>query len=431
MSGTIYALATPPGKSGVAVIRLSGAAAFEIAAKLTGAELKPRHAHFLSLKNHVGEILDEAVVIGFTAPASFTGEDVVELQIHGSPAGIAAVSDELEYLGAILAQPGEFTRRALENGKLDMLQVESLADFINSDTESQRKQSLKGYLGQNTAWVDGIKEKMLQTMSLVTLSIDFSDEELPDDLIAQIQSQLRVLGEQLEIEITRSQRSASLKDGFRVAILGLPNVGKSTLLNTIAGREVAIATEIPGTTRDVIEVFVDLDGLPIIFMDTAGIRETDDLVESIGVERAIAAAENADLRIFLYVEESELSHFEKARSAGDLIVQSKSDLQPSSNLSLSAKTGQGVDELLALVKTHFSELTREMGRFHQKRQIEALEDAAESLRMAHSASLSGELEFDIVAEYLRRAVFALDYLVGRIDVEDMLDVIFSQFCIGK
>ncbi len=428
---TIYALATPPGKSGVAVIRISGSDAFSLAHRLTGAELTPRHAHFLALKNTRGEVLDEAVVLGFKAPASFTGEDVVELQIHGSRASIQAVSESLRDMGARLAAAGEFTRRALENGKLDMLQVEALADFINSDTEAQRKGALTGYLGRDSAWVDGLRETLVQSMSLVTLSIDFVDEELPDDLMAQIQSGLRGISEELNAEIKRSERSASLKDGFRVAILGRPNVGKSSLLNAIAGREIAIATEIPGTTRDVIEAFVDLDGLPVIFMDTAGIRETADVVEGIGVERAMDAARGADLRVFLYENPDELEDFASVRREGDLIVQSKSDVYGAAGLALSAKSGEGVDALLEHVKSYFAEITAELGRFQHQRQIDALREAYDATDQAFRLSLSGELELDLVAEYLRRAVFALDHLVGRVDVEDMLDVIFSQFCIGK
>lgn len=431
MSDTIYALATPPGKSGVAVLRLSGPRSFEIGTILTGAELEPRRAHFLTLKNSSGEILDEAVVIGFQSPASFTGEDVVELQIHGSRAAISAVSDELKYLGARLAEPGEFTRRALENGKLDMLQVEALADFINSDTEIQRKQSLRGYSGRDSEWVESLRSDLVQVMSLVTLSIDFSDEELPTDLILQIQAQLRAINETLDIELSRSKRTASLKDGYRVAILGQPNVGKSSLLNAIAGREVAIATEIPGTTRDVIEMFVDLKGLPIIFMDTAGIRDTEDKVEAIGVERALAAGKDADLRIVLFEHDREVSQFESVIRDGDIVLQSKSDLHVSDKPSISAKTGNGVDGLLNQVAEYFQSISKDLGRFSHQRQISALESAMASLNIAFDRSLTGEVEFDLLAEDLRQAVFALDHLVGRVDVEDMLDVIFSQFCIGK
>ncbi len=430
MGDTIYALATPPGKSGVAVIRVSGDQSFSVAYELSGVELTPRHAHFLALKSG-GEIIDEAVVIGFKGPASFTGEDVVEFQIHGSRAGINALARELENNGIRLAEAGEFTRRALENGKLDLIQVEALADFIDSDTEIQRKQSVSGYLGRDSEWISSLRETLVQIMSLVTLSIDFSDEELPHDLVAQVESSLMSLKQNLEGELDRSRRSLSLRSGFRVAVLGKPNVGKSSLVNVIAGREVAIATEIPGTTRDVIEVFVDLNGLPIIFMDTAGLRETDDVVEGIGVNRAQAAAEDADLRIFLYERRSELEEFSSLLKAHDLLVQSKSDLLGESELSVSALSGEGVKSLLDNVATYFSEIAAEPGRFRHQRQIDRLSEALVALDQAYQISNAGEVEFDILAEYLRRAVFSLDHLVGRVDVEDMLDVIFSQFCIGK
>ena len=430
-SRTIFSLATPAGKSGVAVVRLSGGEAKAIAEKICGPIHEARRAYFRTLRAEDGSELDQALVLWFQGPASFTGEDVVEFQVHGGRAIINGVLARLAGLGASPAVAGEFTRRALENGKLDTLQVEALADFINADTEAQRKLSFRNLKGEAGEWTLALREKLVEAMSLVTASIDFSDEDLPTSLVSSIGESIDNVILALEIEIGKTSRASSLRDGYRVAILGKPNVGKSSLINALAGREVAIATEIAGTTRDVLEVFIDINGLPIILYDTAGLRETEDVVESIGVDRARKTAKDADLRLFLYENIEELDDLGVDVVEGDLVYQAKSDVYGAKAAAISAKTGSGIGELLAELAQTFSDQTLEAGFFGTQRQIAALGNALSSLQDAKSFYDQGESVYELLAESLRQAVHALDVLVGRVDVEDMLDVIFSKFCIGK
>ena len=432
MSDVIYALATPPGKSGVAVVRLSGVGVLQIANDLCGNIAAPRHAYYKSITASDGSIIDDAVVLYFKAPASFTGEDVIELQIHGGRAVIAAVISRIaEYPNTRAAEAGEFTRRALENGKLDMLQVEALGDFIEADTELQRKTSLLGLRGTTGDWVSEFREKLVEAMSLVTASIDFSDEDLPENLIKSISYSISDTHTSLTKQLELSKRQQSLRDGFKVAIVGKPNVGKSSLINVLAGRDIAIATDVPGTTRDVLEVFLDLKGFPILLYDTAGLRETDDQVETIGVDRARNAAKNADMRLFLYENAVEIEELGIMPHEHDLCIQSKSDVYGEKELSISTKTEQGIAQLLDHISNHFNDMTRESGFFTHQRQITSLTSALESLDDARRFFDQGEGSYDFLAESLRQSVFSLDRLIGKVDVEDMLDVIFSKFCIGK
>ena len=432
MSDVIYALATPPGKSGVAVVRLSGPGSLNIANEICGEISIPRYAYYRSITAQNGDILDDALVLYFKSPASFTGEDVIELQIHGGRAVMSSVLARIDQFSSTRAAlPGEFTRRALENGKLDMLQVEALGDFIDADTEIQRKQSLIGYRGDVGNWVEALRDQLVEAMSLVTASIDFSDEELPQNLVDSIGNAISLTQNAIDAELAKSRRQSSIRDGFKVAIIGKPNVGKSTLINELTGRDIAIATDIPGTTRDVLEVFMDINGLPIKLYDTAGIRETEDVVENIGVERAKKAAEVADLRIYLFEHKDELIDLSPAPRDHDFIIQSKSDIYSSELMSISAKTGYGISQLIDNIGEFFSDQTLELGKFTHQRQIDALQDALISLIEAKSHFETGEEFFDLLAESLRQSVFSLDRLIGKVDVEDMLDVIFSKFCIGK
>ncbi len=432
MSDVIYALATPPGKSGVAVVRLSGEDALQIANDLCGDITKPRHVYYRSILASDETIIDDAVVLYFAAPASFTGEDVIELQIHGGRAVIAAVLSRIsEFSNTRVAESGEFTRRALENGKLDMLQVEALGDFIEADTELQRKTSLLGLRGTSGSWVSELRDKLVEAMSLVTASIDFSDEDLPENLKNSISYAISNTHSALSRQLDLSQRQQSLRDGFKIAIVGKPNVGKSSLINVLAGRDIAIATDVPGTTRDVLEVFLDIKGLPILLYDTAGLRDTDDHVESIGVDRARSAAENADMRLFLFENPSEIEELGIIKHDHDLVIQAKSDVYGENGLAISTKTEQGIASLLDQIYNHFEDITRESGYFSHQRQINSLFTALESLSDARNFFDQGEASFDFLAESLRQSVFSLDRLIGKVDVEDMLDVIFSKFCIGK
>ncbi|HGG65032.1 MAG TPA: tRNA uridine-5-carboxymethylaminomethyl(34) synthesis GTPase MnmE, partial [Rhodobacteraceae bacterium] len=285
---TIYALATALGKSGVAVIRLSGPRALDAAKTLAGTLPEPRVAGLRALRDSDGVLLDQALVLTFMAGHSFTGEDVAELHLHGGPATIKAVLQTLGDLdGLRMAEPGEFTRRALENGCLDLAQIEGLSDLLDAETEAQRKQALRVFSGALGDKAESWRSQLIRAAALLEATIDFADEDVPVDVTPEVSDLLNSVMAALKTEATGVQISERIRDGFEVAIVGAPNVGKSSLLNRLAGRDAAITSEIAGTTRDVIEVRMDLNGLPVTILDTAGLRETDDTVEGIGIERAL------------------------------------------------------------------------------------------------------------------------------------------------
>lgn len=426
---TIYAQASARGKAGVAVIRLSGPGAFAAALALTGGLPEPRRAGLRKLR--LGdEVLDEALVVRFVAEASFTGEDLVEFHVHGSLATVSAVLRALGgQKGLRVAEPGEFTRRALENGKMDLAQVEGLADLIESETEAQRKQALRVLSGSVGRRAEGWRLSLIRAAALIEATIDFADEDIPMDVAPEALSLVHAVTTELRAEIRGFGASEIVRDGFEVAIVGRPNAGKSTLLNALAGREAAITSDFAGTTRDIIEVRMDLGGYAVTLLDTAGLRKTQDVVEEMGVKRALARAELADLRVFL-VDEEEVPLLQPR--PGDLVVQGKADLgQTGAGFAVSGKTGQGLDTLIAEIGARVSErasgagvITRERHRAAIQRALEALESAAFHVR-------TGPEVAELAAEELRAATRALDALVGRIDVEDLLGEIFARFCVGK
>ena len=374
-------------------------------------------------------MLDEALVLVFAGPHSFTGEDVVELQCHGSTAVIAAILQNLSRQpGLRLADPGEFTRRALENGRLDLAQVEGLADLIDAETEAQRRQAqqvLSGALGDLAArW----RRDLIRAAALVEATIDFADEDVPTDVTPEVNALLQGVLSDLLREISGVQIAERIRQGFEVAIIGAPNVGKSTLLNHLAGRDAAITSEIAGTTRDVIEVRMDLGGLPVTLLDTAGLRETEDAVEAIGIDRARQRAAAADLRVVLSEDGASPIPLEP----DDLLVLAKADLGGDSDrLCVSGKTGQGVGDLVDRISTILGARTRSSGLATRARHRDAMERAALSLDAAVAQMVRGADSYDIAAEEMRTAIRALDSLVGRIDVEALLDEIFASFCLGK
>lgn len=423
MGDTIFALASARGKAGVAVFRVSGPLAHEAIGQLCRL---PERVGLRRLVWH-GEVLDEALVLVFQEGASFTGEAAVELQIHGSAAVVKAVSRVLGDLGLRLAEPGEFTRRALENGRLDLAQVEGLADLIDAETEAQRRQAMRVLSGAIGQRAEGWRKRMIRAGALVEATIDFADEDVPVDVTPEVFDLIDILLEELRREIAGTGVAERVRDGFEVAILGAPNAGKSTLLNALAGREAAITSEVAGTTRDVIEVRMDLGGLAVTLLDTAGLRETEDRVEQIGVKRAMERARAADLRIFLLDQPDEALML--APQGEDIVVLGKADLRGGGGVS--GRTGQGVDDLVAQVTAVLAEkaastgvMTRERHRVAMIRAVEAMESARLQLQRPGVAA-------ELVAADLRRAAQALDVLVGRVDVENLLDEIFSSFCIGK
>jgi tRNA modification GTPase len=380
-----------------------------------------------------GERLDQAVVIAFPAPASFTGEDVAELHLHGSPAVCRSVLAALAALrGLRPAEPGEFTRRALMNGRLDLSQVEGLADLLQAETAAQQRQALRLMDGALSRLAAGWKGTLVQALAFVEASIDFADEELPEDIVASVARSIDALHAAMQHEVSGGRIAERIRDGFEVALVGRPNVGKSTLLNALARREAALTSEVAGTTRDVLEVRMDLDGMPLTLLDMAGLRRGGGRVELLGMARARERAAAADLRVFLvngWGEEAELG---VPREADDLVVLAKADLRRSGpSLAVSGTTGQGLDELLLRIGAILEARVAGAGSASHRRQREAVALAADRIAAARVELQRGDCRIELVAEELRGSLRALDFLVGAVDVEAVLDVIFQSFCLGK
>ena len=421
---TIYALATARGVSGLAVVRVSGPGAHAAGERLAGPLPRPRTAGLRTLRGPAGAPLDQALVLAFPEGASHTGEAVVELHCHGSPAVLDAVLAALSALpGLRPAEPGEFTRRALENGRMDVAEVEGLADLLAAETEAQRRQAWRVFSGGLRDITEGWRADLIHALALVESAIDFSEEDLPDGALEEVRARAaRVRGE-IESQIAGIGASERVRDGFEVAVVGPPNSGKSTLINYLSGREAAITSPVAGTTRDVLEVRLDLGGLPVTVLDTAGLREGGGRVERLGIERARARAGAADLRVHLLPRPGAEPTLEPRE--GDVVMLSKADLHPGHG-GISALTGEGVADLVARVEAELARRTRAAAAFTRHRHRVALLAASEEL-----APLAADLPVEIAARHLWGAVRSLDAVVGRIDLEDVLDDIFSTFCLGK
>lgn len=426
---TIFALASAPGKAGVAVIRISGPEARLAAETLAGKTLPNRGMTLCVLRDELGQTLDSGLVLTFEAPASFTGECVAELQIHGSIASVAAVMKALgEDRRLRLAEPGEFTRRALQNGKMDLAQVEGLADLIESETEAQRLQAQAVLSGRLGDLAENWRKDLIRAASLMEAVIDFADEEVPTDVGPEVLELIDRVAPQLRNEASGVALAERVRSGFEVAIVGAPNVGKSTLLNALAGREAAITSEYAGTTRDVIEVRMDLAGLPVTLLDTAGVRETDDHVEEIGISLARKRATAADLRVFLVDSANEI---DIEIQEEDILLKPKADQRDDKIGSVSGLTGEGVDELVSRVQGVLLNRVSKAGTATRERHRIALDRAISGLSSARDVMEFGPDQYDIAAEELRSAIRSLEALVGRVDVENLLDEIFASFCLGK
>jgi tRNA modification GTPase len=432
MSAAIVALASGQGRAGVAIIRVSGEGAGEALSALAGNVPSPRRAALRRLADPAsGEPLDDALVLWFPAPASFTGEDVAELHVHGGAAVISAVIAALCALpGLRLAEPGEFTRRAFENGKLDLTQAEGLADLVDAETEGQRRQALRQMQGELGGLYDGWRARLVSASALLEAEIDFPDEDLPDGVASRGVCAIETLAADIEAHLADGGRGERVRDGYRIAILGAPNAGKSSLLNRLAGREAAIVSPIAGTTRDVIEARLVLAGFPVWVADTAGLREAVDAIEAEGIRRALARADEADLRLWVVDAGAPAA---VAPRPGDIVVWNKADLAaqaPDGAMPVSAATGQGIEALVAaLTERVASELgAREAPALTRARHRALLEEAAAALRRAlEAASIGAEL----AAEDVRLAARAVGRITGRVDVEEILGEIFARFCIGK
>jgi tRNA modification GTPase len=427
---TIYALASARGKSGIAVVRLSGPLAGHAMEMLAGPRPQVRHLARRKLVWN-GVELDDALVVWFAKGASFTGEESAELHLHGGTATIAAVLRALsEQDGLRLAEAGEFTRCAFENGVLDLAEVEGLADLIDAETEAQRRQAMRVLSGSISSRVNLWRQSLIRAVALLEATIDFADEDVPVDVRPEVIALIDGLLEQLRSEVSDATAAERLRDGFEVAIVGAPNVGKSTLLNALAGREAAITSARAGTTRDVIEVRMDLAGLPVTLLDTAGLRDTADEVEKVGINRAIERAKGADLRVFL-VEAGARPVDDVAASVDDLIVTAKADLENAAGLSVSGTTGQGIDALVQAIVDRLAKKVPASGTLTRERHRLAGVNSIRALESARIEVMATECQAEVASDHLRRALRALEALLGRVDVEQFLAEIFSSFCIGK
>ena len=424
---TIFALATARGRAGVAIVRISGPDAVNAASRLMGNVPALRGVRQLCDKD--GAVLDEALVLRFPAGKSFTGEEVVELQLHGSPAVVSAVLRVLgEDPNLDPAEAGGFTRRALENGMLDLAQVEGLADLIDAETEQQRKQALQIFSGALGKLVDGWRRDLVRAVSLLEATIDFADEDVPVDVMPEVGMLVQTVRSEMQEHLDGAGAAERIRDGFEVAIIGKPNVGKSTLLNRLAGRDVAITSEVAGTTRDVIEVRMDLGGMATTLLDTAGLRETEDVVESIGVARARERAKMADLRVYILGLGEEIP---ENAGADDIFVYGKADERAVVSDGISGKTGVGVDALVARITERLETRVSGAGLATRERHKLALIDGCRELEnVLYGFDDAGGLP-ELTAAHLWSAIRAIDSIVGRVDVEDVLDEIFQSFCIGK
>jgi tRNA modification GTPase len=439
---TIFALSSGRLPSAIAIVRVSGPEAGTVLTKLVGKIPPPRIATRAVLRNAQRQPIDDAVVLWFPGPASATGEDVAEFHVHGGRAVLVSLFAALSGVARVRpAEPGEFTRRAFENGKLDLTEAEGLDDLIHADTDRQRRQALrqlKGLLGDKARdW----RAQIIEASALIEAGIDFSDEgDVPTELIAPALSRIKTLLGEIRDVLGARGRGERMRDGLVIAIAGPPNVGKSTLMNQLARREVAIVSPDAGTTRDVIEVQLDLDGYPVTVIDTAGIRETDDPIEQEGVRRARARAADADLVLWLADAAAPTVGYDGSTPVW--LVHNKIDLdargaggfksgQPLSKaFGISARRGDGIAELVsalvAFARDYFG--AGEGGLISRERQRKLLQETADSLQRSVDMIGCGE---ELAAEDLRMASYSLGRLLGRVDIEDILDVIFRDFCIGK
>ncbi|WP_417515748.1 tRNA uridine-5-carboxymethylaminomethyl(34) synthesis GTPase MnmE [Minwuia sp.] len=453
MSGgdTIYALSSAPGPAGVAVIRLSGPSSDAICEALTGALPAPRAASLRTLRDpETREPVDRGLVLRFPGPNSFTGEDCVEFQVHGG----RAVLDDLfavlnRFPDARLAEPGEFSRRAFVNGRMDLTAAEGVADLVAAETSAQRRAALAQADGALARLYDGWRARLIHHLAHIEAWLDFPDEDLPDDVFAALIEGVRELTADIAAHLQDARRGERLRDGLTVAIVGPPNAGKSTLMNALAERDVAIVSDVPGTTRDVLEVHLDLGGYPVVLIDTAGLRESDDTVEREGVRRALDRARSADLVLALTpVTAPDGPQPYRPPQTGDgpdvgpevISVGSKADAPvsdlPSRNetefdVILSAQTGVGLSGLIEGLTARAAALTDAGGRVlpTRLRHRQGLSDCLTHLERA--GSFDPALPRELLAEDLRLAMRALGRITGTVDVEDLLDVIFRDFCIGK
>jgi tRNA modification GTPase len=442
---TIYALSTGPGISGVAIIRISGEQSSKIIENLTGKKVpKPRVATLRKInKINTSELIDEGIILWFPGPESYTGEDMVEIQIHGSKAVIDALHSSISKIeNCRLAEPGEFTKLAFQNGKINLLKAESIADLISSETEIQRKQAIKIMNGKSADQFNLLREKLLKNLSHVEAKIDFPDEDLPTNISDEIKNSSNEVIKKIEKILNDQKVGERIREGFKIAILGPTNAGKSSLLNHLSNRDVAIVSEIAGTTRDVIETHLNIDGYPVIVSDTAGIRDSKNDIEKKGIKLSLNRAEEADLKLVV-VDAKKLDFTDVLKGLLDqnaILVINKSDLlkedidpeiKKLDHVLISIKENLNIDELISKIKNNLKNkfitsddilITRERHRQHLQQCLEHLKNFNKKNK---------DEDFDKAAEDLRLATRHLGMIVGKVDVEEILGSIFNDFCIGK
>jgi tRNA modification GTPase len=424
---TIFALASGSARAAIAVLRLSGPGSGAAVAALCGGVLPaPRHASLRRLRDPSGELLDQALVLWFPGPNTYTGEDCAELHLHGGRAVIDGVADVLAQAGLRPAEPGEFTRRAFLNGRMDLVEAEAVYDLVAAETEAQRRQALRQLEGELGALYQDWADRLRGILAYQEALIDFPDEDLPPEVEEQLLGTMHAVRAEIATHLNDAGRGEKLREGLFFAITGAPNVGKSTLINALAERDVAIVSDIPGTTRDALETRVVLGGVPVTLVDTAGLREAADSIEAEGVRRAIARAAEADLAITV-IEVGSPS----PGNQGNLVVANKADLGlhgPEGALRISAKTGLGMDDLRTRLAAIARQMTESSGPppLTRARHRAALLAAADHLEAAERADLP-----ELRGEDLRLAMRALGRITGHVGVEDILDTVFSRFCIGK
>ena len=442
---TIYALSSGPGLSGVAVIRVSGPETKKVLKNITFLPLpKPKFASLRKFKDpETKDLIDEGILLWFPGPQSYTGEDMAELHVHGSKAVIDAIHKSISKIdGCRLADPGEFTKIAFQNGKINLLKAESIADLIASETEIQRQQALKIMFGKSSDKFNSLRDRLLKILSKVEAKIDFPEDDLPGDVLNNIHSETKFIREEIEKILNDQKVGEIIREGFKIAIVGPTNVGKSSLLNFLSRREVAIVSEIAGTTRDVIEVHLNLDGYPIVLSDTAGIRESEDEIEKKGIKLALNRAEKADLSIILIEPKTvDFTHFlDDILSNKAILVINKMDLgldqiakelKKYNPICISIKEEKNLDQLVNAIKKKLKNkfnLSGEIFITRERHRVE-LENCVEHL-ISFENKNSVE-DFDKAAEDLRLATRHLGIIVGKVDVEEILGSIFNDFCIGK
>ncbi len=442
---TIYALSTGPGLSGVAIIRISGLEASKVIKSLTNKEIpQPRMATLRKINNiNTSELIDEGIILWFPGPQSYTGEDMAEIHIHGGKAVVLAVQNEISKIkNCRLAEPGEFTKLAFQNGKINLLKAESIADLISAETEIQRLQAVKIMKGNSSKIFNELREKLLKTLSFIEAKIDFPDEDLPKENFKKIKRESTDVVNKINKILNDQKVGETIREGFKIAIVGPTNAGKSSLLNNLSNREVAIVSEIAGTTRDVVEVHLNIDGYPVIISDTAGIRDSKDEIEKKGIKLSLNKAENADLKLVVVDAKSiDLSGFLNELLKNDaILVVNKSDLLKEkldsqiskfNHVLISLKDNLNIEKLISKIKNNLKSkfisdedilITRERHRQHLEQCVEHLKNFLDK---------NDKQDFDKAAEDLRLATRHLGMIVGKVDVEEILGSIFNDFCIGK